>query len=102
MKECCSKYMLAQFGGDQDVVNEIYAEYKSSAKDKIADAHAALESGDWVRLDRIAHTIKGNALAAGDDEMAECALTLRKSAALSDKEGSAALITRLSELWNLL
>ena len=30
----------------------------------------AFESGQWDLLDRIAHTIKGNALAAGDEDTA--------------------------------
>ena len=29
MKECCKKYLAEQFGGDDEVVGEIYAEYVS-------------------------------------------------------------------------
>ena len=63
MKECCRKYLDEQFG-DDDVVKEIYDEYASSAHEKIAEAGAALAAGDWTTLDRVAHTLKGNALAA--------------------------------------
>ena len=34
MKECCRSYMEAEFGGDQDVIAEIYAEYAKSVKEK--------------------------------------------------------------------
>ena len=98
MKECCKKYLDEQFGGDADVVAEIYAEYVSSIKEKLDDARQVLAAGDWTRLDRVAHTIKGNALAAGDAEMAGTAIELRKTAALADSTQSAALVKRLGML----
>ena len=41
MKECCRKYLDEQFGGDADVVNEIYGEYVASAQQKAAEASKA-------------------------------------------------------------
>ena len=70
MKPCCEKYLNEQFGGDAEIVAEIYSEYVSSLKTKIAEAVAALDGGQWDVLDKAAHTIKGNALAAGDTETA--------------------------------
>lgn len=101
MKECCKKYLDEQFG-DDDVVKEIYDEYVASAKEKIAEAGAALAAGDWTTLDRVAHTLKGNALAAGDEELANTAIELRKAATLNDASGAAALHGRLKELEALL
>ena len=98
MKECCKKYLDEQFGGDADVVAEIYAEYVSSVKEKLDEARQALAAGDWTRLDRVAHTMKGNALAAGDTELAETAIELRKTAALADATQSASLVERLGML----
>ena len=98
MKECCATYLNEQFGGDADVVNEIYGEYASSAKEKTGEAEAALAAGDWDALDKIAHTVKGNALAAGDAAMAETAIALRKASALSDAAEAASLIAKLREL----
>ena len=71
MKECCRKYLTEQFGDDTEVVDAIYAEYVSSIGAKMAEADAALAAGAWDALDRAAHTIKGNALAAGDQQMAD-------------------------------
>jgi len=97
MKECCAAYMNEQFG-DADLVKEIYDEYVSSMDAKLKEAEAALSGGEWTQLDRVAHTIKGNALAAGDGEMAETAIQLRSSAQLNDRGQSAALIARLADL----
>ena len=98
MKECCKAYLDEQFGGDADVVGEIYSEYVTSVGVKLSEADAALAAADWTRLDHVAHTVKGNALAAGDAEMAETAITLRKAAALSDAAEAASLIAKLREL----
>ena len=98
MKECCRKYLDEQFGGDADVVGEIYSEYVSSVGAKLAEADSALAAADWTQLDRVAHTVKGNALAAGDAEMSETAIALRKAAALSDAAEAASLISKLKDL----
>ena len=98
MKECCRKYLDEQFGGDADVVGEIYSEYVSSVGAKLAEADAALAAADWKLLDHVAHTVKGNALAAGDADMAETAIALRKASALSDTVAAASLIAKLGEL----
>ena len=34
MKAVCSEYLKGQFGGDESVVEEIYAEYARSARDR--------------------------------------------------------------------
>ena len=89
--------MLGQFG-DEEVVAEIYGEYKSSLASKIAECEEALASGDWVKLDRAAHAIKGNSLAVGDNEVAERAITLRSTAKLQEVEDSKNLIGAIKEL----
>ena len=98
MKDCCRQYLDEQFGGDADVMAEIYSEYVSSVGEKIGDAESALAASDWTRLDRTAHTIKGNALAAGDQEMADTAISVRKAAALRDGALAASLMEKIKEL----
>ena len=102
MKECCKTYLNEQFGDDADVVNEIYGEYVSSVRVKIMEATTALTGSAWQQLDRVAHTVKGNALAAGDNEMADAAIQLRKVTQLQDAAQAGALIARLKELEELL
>ena len=102
MKECCKTYLNEQFGDDADVVNEIYGEYVSSVRVKIMEATTALTSSAWPQLDRVAHTVKGNALAAGDNEMADAAIQLRKVTQLQDAAQAGELIGRMQELSELL
>ena len=102
MKECCRKYLDEQFGGDADVVNEIYGEYVASLGVKLGEAKTALAAREWLPLDRIAHTIKGNALAAGDEEMAQTAIALRSAAHLQDEVTAAELVSKLEQLSTLL
>ena len=97
MKDCCRTYLEEQFGGDADIMEEIYAEYVASVKEKIGEAESALAASDWTQLDRTAHTIKGNALAAGDQEMADTAIAVRKAAALSDSALAASLMEKIKE-----
>ena len=88
---------MEQFG-DEDVVKEIYDEYVNSVKEKLTDADAALAADDWTALDRIAHAVKGNALATGDNDVANVAIVLRNAAKLSDKTEATALVEKLKEL----
>lgn len=101
MKRCCQEYLDEQFG-DPEVVGEIYEEYVRSVNDKILDAQEALEAGDWDRLDRTAHTIKGNALAAGDKEVAEVAIALRNVSHLANSGSAKTLLDKLCALAKIL
>ena len=98
MKECCAQYLNQQFGGDDAIVNDIYREYVGSLQEKLKEAAATLAGGEWLPLDRVAHTIKGNALATGDSEMAQVAIDLRSAAQLQDREQAVALIARMQTL----
>ncbi len=97
MKECCCKYLDEQFG-DPDIVAEIYEEYVRSVGEKIADAQSALDARKWSELDRAAHTIKGNSLAAGDTEMANLAIAMRNSANLQDAKSAENLLNGIIKL----
>ncbi len=102
MKECCKTYLDAQFMGDADVVNAIYDEYVTSITAKIGELKTSLAAKDWKQLDRIGHTIKGNALAAGDEDSAQTAIALRSAALLQNEAEVAGLVSKLEELAKLL
>jgi len=97
MKQCCKDYLMEQFG-DMDVSQEIYGEYVASMKTKLAEADAALAASSWTQLDRIVHALKGNALAAGDNAVAEVSIAIRSAAKLADTNECARLIGKLKEL----
>ena len=88
---------MEQFG-DEDTVKEIYEEYAKSIIEKISEADTTLASGQWEELDKVAHAIKGNALATGDNAVAETAIELRLAAKLQDKDKSLALVNKIKEL----
>ena len=98
MKECCKEYLNEQFGGDAGTIETVYALYVESVGEKLAEAKAALSGGDWTKLDAAAHTLKGNALAAGDKPLAEVAISLRDAVKLQAAERSAQLISQIEKL----
>ena len=97
MKQCCKDYLMEQFG-DEDVVNEIYAEYAKSIAEKLPELEAALNAENWAALDPLAHALKGNALATGDNDIANVAISLRVAAKMSEKDNARSLFEKLKEL----
>ena len=88
---------MEQFG-DEDVVNEIYAEYVKSVHEKLPALEAALATENWSSLDMLAHALKGNALATGDTEAANAAIALRVAAKMSEKGDARSLLDKLNKL----
>jgi len=97
MKQCCRDYLMEQFG-DEDIIKDIYAEYVNSIQEKLPEFEAALTAEDWQALDRLAHAVKGNALAAGDTDIADVAIALRSAAKMSEKNDATALYAKLKDL----
>ena len=97
MKPCCKEYLMEQFG-DEEVVKEIYAEYANSIREKLPELEAALAAENWSSLDQLAHAVKGNALATGDNDTANVAIALRVAAKMSEKENAGSLFGKLKEL----
>lgn len=88
---------MEQFG-DEEVVNEIYAEYLKSIQEKLPELEAALAAENWSALDHLAHAVKGNALATGDTDVANAAISLRSAAKMSERDKSRSLIDRIKAL----
>jgi HPt (histidine-containing phosphotransfer) domain-containing protein len=99
VKTCCKAFLGEQFDGDEDVMREIYAEYVSSMREKLEEIARAAEGKQWDALDKLAHAVKGNSLAVGDQEMADTAISLRGFAKLSNADGADDCIRRMRELF---
>jgi len=97
MKECCKEYLIGQFG-DEEIVADIYGEYVTSLEQKIAECESALAAFDWLALDRAAHAMKGNSLAAGDNDVAQSAIALRNAAKLQERDNAISLIKNIKDL----
>ena len=98
MKESIKNWLHGQFGDDEAIIGEIYAEYLNSAGEKLAETDAALAAADYPQLDRLAHTFKGNALMVGDQEFADAAYELRNASKISDGPACAAAVAKLHAL----
>jgi len=55
-------------------------------QEKIPELEAALTAENWAVLDTLAHAVKGNALATGDNDSANAAIALRIAAKMSNKD----------------
>ena len=97
MNQSCIDYLTEQLG-DPDAAAEVYAEYASSFRKKLAEAKDRFAARDWKNLDFAVHTLKGNALSAGDRTAAETAIELRTAATLADEEKAWTLLARLSQM----
>lgn len=84
MSKQIEDWLLQQFAGDRATLDMIYAEYLSSTADQLAKARMARAAGDFPLLDRIAHTLKGNALMVGDQVLTDAAIALRDAAKAAD------------------
>ena len=98
MKECCRTYLNEQIGDDAAAVDAIYAEYVTAIGAKIVEADAALAADAWDTLDRVAHSVKGNSLAVGDQQMADTAIALRSAAKLQGRDQAAQIIADMKAL----
>jgi len=82
--------LLESFGHKRTALLPAIVQLKTNAE------HAKPLSG--IKLDAAAHTLKGNALAAGDKPLAEVAISLRNAAKLQATEHSAQLISQIEKL----
>ena len=91
-------WLESQFGEDPEIVGEVYGEYVVTSKAKLAELAADFAARDWSKLDRTAHTIKGNALMVGDKTVADAAIALRAAAKAGADAEAAALVGKIKEL----
>ena len=81
MKEEIVAYLKEQVAGDdKELLDSLYAEYCSTAKEYVGALKAALPAGDFPELKRLAHTLKGNSAMVGDTEMNAHALAFENGA----------------------
>lgn len=98
MKEGIRRWLTEQFGSDEALIADVYAEYVSSARGKMAELAPAFAARDWAQVDRIAHTLKGNALMIGDATLAEVAVALRAASKAADATAAETFVARLEGL----
>lgn len=98
MKACCKEYLEKQFKGNEGIVEEIYKEYRTAMGEKFGEIVETVGRREWEALDRLAHTVKGNALLVGDTETADVAIELRGASKAADVAKAEDCIERLRGL----
>lgn len=98
MKDSIRKWLTEQFGEEEELIQGIYLEYVSSSVTKITELEAALTESNWDQVDRIAHTLKGNALMTGDKEIADTAIALRVASKAADMPAARPLAEMLAKM----
>lgn len=91
-------WLTEQFGGDRETMDMIYGEYLTATADQLEKGRAARAAGDYPLLDRIAHTLKGNALMVGDQLSADAAIALRDASKISDGAAADQALDALAKL----
>lgn len=91
-----------QFQGDEATIAIVWDEYLRSVKGNVEKAREALKASDYAGLDRLAHTLKGDALLVGDHPMAEAAIALRDASKASDGPAAAQAVERLAAILPVL
>ena len=77
IKQCVRDWMTEQLGGDEEMLQSIYDEYKQTLAAQLAALSAARAAGDATQIDRALHTIKGSAAMVGDQEISQIAANAR-------------------------
>ena len=75
MNDAVHSYLLQQVG-DEDLLQEIYAEFLTSFRTGLDAFRAAMEDQDQERMRRAAHTLKGNASIVGETAMKQLAIDM--------------------------
>ena len=75
MHDAVHNYLLKQVG-DEDLLQEIYAEFLTSFRTGLDAFRAAMEDQNQERMRRAAHTLKGNASIVGETAMKQLAIDM--------------------------
>jgi len=92
IKESIRNWLTQEFGSDEALINELYAQYAADMRSRATGLHAYFVSGNVTALGEEGHAMKGMALQMGDRELSELCLRLQNSGRAGDQAGCAPLI----------
>jgi len=95
MKDDVRQWLGEQFAGEDETMALVWGEYLTETSSKLEATRAALAEENFPELDRLAHTLKGNALMVGDGALVTAAVALRDASKASDAEGCERALARL-------
>lgn len=97
-KDTVSKYFLEQTGMDKESVDEIFDLFFCSLPDTLEQLEQALFDGDWERLGKLAHKIKGTGGNLMIQPVFDVALELEKSAKEYDQDKCLSNLSKLKRM----
>jgi PAS domain S-box-containing protein len=86
---------LYRFGGDRAFMLEMCREFNDHLSERLNELQAAVRAGDFNRLARVSHNLKGIALNFSADTLADIARRLEQAGAHEDLDRAAAIIPQL-------
>jgi signal transduction histidine kinase/CheY-like chemotaxis protein len=89
--------VLAQIGGNRDVLREIVEAYVTETRDNLERLPALIASGTWPEVRRLAHTTKSAMRMFRASEAQQLCQSLESLAGSADPTGAAALFDRLKD-----
>lgn len=100
MNAAVRKYLIEKVLGmeDEEMLESLYCDYLSSLDAGMSDMRDELASGDFVMLDKTAHTLKGATSTVGDTEMFDAVIRLRDAAKASDAAGASSAAAEIESL----
>ncbi len=87
--------LLHRLDGDEELTDEIAAEFLEDIPDEFAALAAALASGDLLSAGRHAHTVKGTSASVGGEALRAVAFETEKAAKAQDAEAASAAFRKM-------
>ena len=97
MRQQIRDWLVAQFGDDEALLDEIHARYCADFEARLEPLRAAVRQGDLAAVRATAHALKGMALTVGDSDMGARMLALEQLGAAGDAARLAEAATRLAD-----
>jgi len=94
--------LLERVEGDQELLTEMIQIFKEEAPALMNTMRNALQSGDWVVLERSAHSLKGAVSNLSSKAVASAALKLEQDAKNNDMEGAKRSLAEVEQVMKLL
>jgi CheY-like chemotaxis protein len=94
--------LLERVEGDQELLTEMIQIFKEEAPALMAAMHAALKRGDWIVLERSAHSLKGAVSNLSSKSVATAALKLERDAQNKDDQSAKLSLAEVDRVMQLL
>ncbi|HET6144067.1 MAG TPA: response regulator [Candidatus Acidoferrales bacterium] len=94
--------LLERVEGDQELLAEMIQIFKEESPALMTAMHAALQSGDWIVLQRSAHSLKGAVSNLSSKSVASAALKLEQDAQNKDEQSAKLSLADVERVMQLL